>query len=543
MEQLIRKQYKEEFMLSAETIDSVSEMLAASLKEAGTDQKDVLRIRLSLEEILGIWLKKLGGRMVSYRSVQRFGRLSIEVCVDGEQISTEEDEEDEGFLLSNRLLAQAGLALVYTYKNGKNCLSCNPQKKFSMGQMAQLMTAVVLAVVLGLAAGFLPQEGKTAALAVTQPLFHVIFGGLRAVSSPLVFFAVCCGIVSIGDLSVVGRIGKKLIVRMIAGTFLLGVVMAIVSCLLFPTVTETGNAVSGNFSEIYQMILDIVPSDIVSPFLNGNALQIVFLGICVGTALLILGERTAAVQNFVMQTNEVIRFLMSALGRLVPLFVFLSLFDLLLSDVGSGFFSLLKVFIIAIPGCFLLTLFYVFVAATRLSVSPVLLIRKMLPTYLIAMMTASSAAALTTNLETCEKELGIPKKVADFAIPLGQVLYKPGFVVGLFGVALSMAESYGVSITPQFLVMAVLTMGLLAMATPPIPGGSLSVFTVMFAQLGIPAGAVALAVAANAILDFFMTAAGLACLQVQVMLAAKSVGMLDQDRLRSQISDCSMSKR
>ena len=106
-----------------------------------------------------------------------------------------------------------------------------------------------------------------------------------------------------------------------------------------------------------------------------------------------------------------------------------------------------------------------------------------------------------------------------------------------------MAESYGVSITPQFLVMAVLTMGLLAMATPPIPGGSLSVFTVMFAQLGIPAGAVALAVAANAILDFFMTAAGIACLQVQVMLAAKSVGMLDQDRLRSQISDCSMSKR
>ena len=316
--------------------------------------------------------------MVSYRSVQRFGRLSIEVCVDGEQISTEEDEEDEGFLLSNRLLAQAGLALVYTYKNGKNCLSCNPQKKFSMGQMAQIMTAVVLAAVLGLAAGFLPQEGQTAVLAVTQPLFNFIFGGLRAVSSPLVFFAVCCGIVSIGDLSVVGRIGKKLIVRMIAGTFLLGVVMALVSCLLFPTVTETGNAVSGNFSEVYQMILDIVPSDIVSPFLNGNALQIVFLGICVGTALLILGERTAAVQNFVMQTNEVIRFLMSVLGRLVPLFVFLSLFDLLLSDVGNGYFSLLKVFIIAIPGCFLLTLFYVFVAATRLSVSPVLLIRKML---------------------------------------------------------------------------------------------------------------------------------------------------------------------
>ncbi len=526
------KQRKEELILSAETIDRLSRLLAETLTEAGTDSRDVLRIRLSLEEILEVWLKKLEGAAVLYKTVQKFGRLSIEVCVEGMEINA--DDEAEEFLLSNRLLAQAGLSLIYTYKNGKNCLSCNPQKRFSMGQVAQLVTAVILAAVLGAGARFVPQEGQAAALVVTQPIFNVILGGLRAVSSPLIFLAVCCGIVSIGDLTVVGKIGKKLIIKMIAGIFLLGVVVAFLSCLLFLPVMEKENAVSGNFTEIYQMVLGIVPSDIVSPFQNGNALQIVFLGICVGTALLILGERVSAVQNFVMQLNEVVRFLMSALGRVVPLFVFLSIFDLLLSDFGSGFLSLLKVFAIAIPGCFLVTLFYVFLAAARLSVNPFLLARKMLPTFLIALTTASSAAALTTNLDTCEKKLGIPKKVADFAIPLGQVLYKPGFVVGLFAVALCMAEYYGVPITPQFLVMAVLTLGLLSMATPPIPGGTLSVFTVMFAQLGIPAGAVALAVAANAILDFFMTAAGLACLQVQVMLAAESVGMLDKDQLHTQ---------
>lgn len=529
MEQMHKEQSKEEFVLSTETIDRLSGLFAAVLTETGTDKKDVLRIRLSLEEILGVWLEKLEGSTVSYKTTRRFGRLSIEVCVEGMQIGTDEDEE--GFWLSNRLLAQAGLSLIYTYKNGKNCLSCNPQKKFSMNQIIQLVLAVILAGILGVAARLLPQEGQTAALAVTQPLFNVILGGLRAVSSPLIFLAVCCGIVSIGDLSMVGRIGKKLLIKMVAGTFVLGAVVVFLGCLLFPPVRETGNAVSGNFSEIYQMVLKIVPSDIVSPFLDGNALQIVFLGISMGTALLILGERVSAMQNIVMQANEVIRFLMSALGRCVPIFVFLSLFDLLLSDLGSGFFSLLKVFALAIPGCFLLTLFYVFMAAARLSVSPVSMVKKMLPTFLIALTTASSAAALTTNLETCEKKLGIPKKVADFAIPLGQVLYKPGFVVGLFSIAFCMAEYYGVPITPQFLVTAVLTIGLLSMSTPPIPGGPLSIFTVMFAQLGIPAGAVALAVAANAILDFFMTAAGLACLQVQVMLAAKSVGMLDRERL------------
>ena len=44
--------------------------------------------------------------------------------------------------------------------------------------------------------------------------------------------------------------------------------------------------------------------------------------------------------------------------------------------------------------------------------------------------------------------------------------------------------------------------------------------------------AIALAVAINAVLDFFMTPAGLACLQVQVTLAANRVGMLDENKLK-----------
>ena len=520
----------EKFSLSEQTIDAVSEICVQTLSEAGADKKDIIRIRLSLEETLGIWLESLRGAPVHVECGQKFGRAFLEISVDGPGMDVWED--NEAFLLSNHMLSQAGLSFTYDYKNGKNCLICNPRKKkSSVGQMALLLCAVFLAVVLGAAVRLSPKI-QTAALSVTQPLFDMILGALRAVSSPLVFLAVCCGIVSIGDLTVVGKIGKKLILRMVAGTFILGAVMALAGCLLFPVAAKTGSEISGNFSEIYRMVLEIVPSDIVSPFLNGNALQLVFLGICVGAALLILGERISAAQNIMMQTNDAVQFLMGALGKIIPLFVFLSLFNLMLSDFGRGFSSLLKVFVIAIPGGFLLVLFYVLVGAARLKVNPILLMKKMLPACLIALTTASSAAALATNLETCVKELGIPKKVADFAIPLGQVLYMPGFVVGVFSLVLCMAEYYNVPITPRFLIMSVLTIGILAMAAPPIPGGALSVFTVLFAQLGIPDGAIALAVAVCAVLDFFMTSASIACLQVQVTLAAHNVGMLDENKLK-----------
>lgn len=520
----------EKFSLSAQTIDEVSAICVQTLGEARANKKDIARIRLSLEEILGVWLGFLEDAPVCVDCGQKFGRAFMKVSVEGSRIDAW--EEEGALLFSNHLLAQAGLSLVYTYKNGKNCLSCNPSKKSHMGQMTQLLTAVILAVFLGLITRFLPQEGQSVILGITQPLFNVILGGLRAVSSPLVFLAVCCGIFSIGDLTMVGKIGRKLILRMIIETFILSIVMAFAGSFLFSVVTEKGNEISGNFSEVYQMVLGIVPSDIVSPFLEGNALQIVFLGICMGSALLVLGDRVSSIQSIAMQANEIMQFMMGVLGKMVPVFVFLSIFHLLLSDFDNGFLSLLKVFAIAIPGCVLLSLLYIFVGAVRLSVSPVLLLKKLLPTYLIALTTASSAAALATNLETCEKQLGIPKKVSDFAIPLGQVIYKPGFVVGLFPVVLCMAEYYGVPITPQLLVMGILTIWLLAMATPPIPGGALSVFIILFAQLGIPSGAIALAVAINSVLDFFMTSTGLACLQVQATIAAENVGMLDKERLR-----------
>lgn len=518
----------ETFDLSARAIDEVSEICVRTLTEAGADRKDIIRLRLSLEEILGVWLGSLEGAPVHVESGKSFGRAFLRVGVEGPAMDA---WDSEALVLSSHLLSQAGLSFTYAYKNGRNCLVCNPRKKkSSMGQVALLMAAVFLAVFLGAAARRFPPI-QAAALSITEPLFNMILGALRAVSSPLVFLALCCSIVSIGDLSVVGKVGKKLILRMLGGTFILAAVMALAGSLIFPVATA-GNHISGNFTEIYQMVLNIVPSDIISPFLNGNALQLVFLGACVGVALLILGERVSAAQNTLMQLYDAVQFLMSVLGKIIPLFVFLSLFNLVISDFGNEFSSLFKVFALSIPACFVLPLFYVFWTAFRLKVSPGLLLKKMLPAYLISLTTASSAAALATNLETCVKELGIPKKMADFAIPLGQVLYKPGFVVGLFIMDLCMAESYGIPITPLFLFMSVLTIGLLSMAVPPIPGGPLSVFTVMFAQLGIPDEALALAAAINVIMDFFMTAAGQACLQAQVALAAESVGMLDKTKLR-----------
>lgn len=221
------KQCREEFILSAETIDRLSQMLAGALTEAGTDKRDVIRIRLSLEEILGVWLDKLEGAFVLYKTAQKFGRLTIEVCVEGIQIGA--DEDAQGTLFSRRLLSQAGLALDYSYKGGRNCLICCPPQKAHIGQMAGLVIAILSALCLGGVMRVLPEEVKNIALGITEPVFNTILGILRAISSPMIFLAVCWGIISMGDLATVGKIGKKLMIRMVISTFAVGTVFILLA--------------------------------------------------------------------------------------------------------------------------------------------------------------------------------------------------------------------------------------------------------------------------------------------------------------------------
>ena len=531
---------KKGYRLSAETVDHLSREFAASLTEAEADRKDIIRLRLSLEEILESWVSVLPNAPVVFCAKKRMGKQTVEVRVEGKEIQS--DDMLANCSLSSRLLAQAGLTLTRSYQNGENCLTVYLPRKQKLGQMQKLLLAIVSAVCLGLLQRLLPASVQAGVRAVTDPLFTLILNLLRAISSPMIFLAICSGIFNIGDMTVMGKIGKKVIGRIAALSFLIST--ATTGCLawFFPVELSAGGAAMSGFSTIYQIVLDIVPADIVSPFLNGNTLQIIFLGAAAGVALLVLGERASAVRTFVEQVNEVVQFLMEAIGNLIPLFVFFSLFGLLGSDFGSELTGIFKAIALTYAVCPLMCLVFIGILSVRYGVRFRTLLQKLLPTFLIGLTTASSSAAFATNLETCEKKLGIPQTLVHFAVPLGQVLYMPGVVVAFVSICLCMAENYGVAITPAWLVTMAVVTGLLSLAMPPIPGGALTCYAVMFAQLGIPSEALALAVAVNSAIDFIATACNLTCLQIEAVTVSGKLGMLDRECLKSEGTECATAR-
>lgn len=78
---------KKGYRLSPETVDLLSQEFADSLTEAEADRKDILRLRLSLEEILEGWSSALPGAPVAFCAKKRLGKQRIEIRVEGEGAS------------------------------------------------------------------------------------------------------------------------------------------------------------------------------------------------------------------------------------------------------------------------------------------------------------------------------------------------------------------------------------------------------------------------------------------------------------------------
>ena len=62
-------------------------------------------------------------------------------------------------------------------------------------------------------------------------------------------------------------------------------------------------------------------------------------------------------------------------------------------------------------------------------------------------------------------------------------------------VGFCMAEIYGVAVSPVWLATAFLIAIVLAVAAPPIPGGALTCYTILFVQLKIPMDASPISIA------------------------------------------------
>lgn len=507
------------------------EEVSSFLRKYKVEQKEILRLTLALEDTLLNYRDVMGeDAYACLKCIHRFGRLRIELSVAGNSFNVFAAGEDEDF--SRMLLAGIGMAPVWQYRNGQNIIVFTPGKK-KPSQLLFLFAAILLALSGGVLSRLLPENVQTVlSVQLLTPVSDAFLGLLNAVAGIMIFLAVVWSICSIGDMATLTTIGKKMLSRMLFMMTLLPTIFALCILPLFHFAGMSGGG-GVDLSGPFGMLLGIIPTNLITPFAEGNFLQIIFIAAIVGIALLVLGGKTSLIVSFIEQANLLFQLILEVICSLIALEIFISIYNMVLSGSYTVLAEAYKAPLLTLAGCLFAGCVYLCGICIRNRVKPGVLLRKIMPSFLIGLTTASSSAAMSAVLETCEKEYGIDKKLVSFGVPLGQIIFGIGSVIEFIVLGFCMAEIYGVAVSPVWIGMTIFTSVILKIATPPIPGGSVALCTILFGQLGLPMEGLAVAVAIDVIADFFITATDIFCLQGELIVLSGKLNMLDEERLRS----------
>lgn len=367
-----------------------------------------------------------------------------------------------------------------------------------------------------------------------KPFGAIFINLLKLIAVPLVLTSLITGISGLKDISKLSKMGGKTITL-----YLFTTVIAITIGLLLVNIISPGHSFSEEkrteFQQKYistaqekvqtaekvkeygplQMLVDIVPGNIFSSFNdNTKMLQVIFFALLFGIAMIMLpGEKTKPVRNFIESANEIILKIVDVIMLSAPYGVFALMASIVTDMAGDNPSEILS--LLQALGLYSLTV-VIGLAIMVLFVYPALLgmftkikmkdfYKGILPAQMLAFSTSSSAAALPVNMDCCEKNLKLREEVTSFVLPLGATVNMDGTSLYQAVAAVFIAQVFGMdlSITQQLTI--VLTATLASIGAAPVPGAGMVMLVIILQSVGINPEGLALIFAVDRILDMCRT--------------------------------------
>ena len=168
--------------------------------------------------------------------------------------------------------------------------------------------------------------------------------------------------------------------------------------------------------------------------------------------------------------------------------------------------TLIRVVVIVLILEVVILLTQYFVAGAIGRVNPFKALFTMLPAYLTALGTSSSAATIPVTLRQTRKN-GVSDAVSSFTIPLCATIHLAGSTSKIFAFAFAIVYTQGMTVTTTQWVGFIFMLGITMVAAPGVPGGAIMAATgILQSMLGFDDSAVALMIATYIALDSFGTA-------------------------------------
>lgn len=405
-----------------------------------------------------------------------------------------------------------------------------------MSYTAKILIAMAAGVIVGLGINVLGVPGG----AITDFLAETIFGSigrifvilLQMMVVPLVLVSLVCGVLSLGDVSTLGRVGLKTFVLYLGTT-----AAAIVIALALATAVGPGVgfelAGEANFEvrsapPLTEVLINMFPSNPVRALADGQMLQIIVFALLLGFALSKSGAAGRRIGSLFEDLNVVVMKMVLMVIKLAPVGVF-ALIARTFAQQGVEIFGPLAGYFFAVVAALLIHLTVTYSLIIRVAgLSPIRFLGKLRAVMTFAFSTSSSSATIPLTLNTVEKRLGVPNSIASFTIPLGATINMDGTAI-MQGVAtVFVANVYGVDLAVGDYLTVILTATLASIGTAAVPSAGLVMLAMVLTQVGLPVEGIGLIIGIDRLLDMLRTAVNVTGDSAVTTIVAHTEGVLDE---------------
>ena len=516
------------------------------LKSLKLKNDEVLSALFSLEDVLNSLINHSSpSEDLSIKIFSYFGNISVRILSKGTAFGIDELQnqyvfanldEDEENVIQELIAKVLGDNISINHKNGINHVQINV-KKSPYRQLINTLFALIGGIVFGLLLkNVLSDEiNLTLVNSLFSPVYTMFLNALKIIVGPLVLFSIASSISEFDNLRSLGKIAGK-VMLMYVFTSLLAIITGRIAYFIAPIgnselmnmVSQNAAAVTPSVSvSLKNTIMNIIPNNIISPFLNGDMLQIIFMAV-------LLGVGTSLFHN--EKLNEAIKIINGLMSKItaviisfMPIAVLCSMTKMIVTIDMSNIMSVFAWVPVCYLGHFMMIAVYMLLMVVLTGLNPLKFLKKFSGVMLTGFSTASSNATMPSSMKACDEKLGIASRIYSFSIPLGATINMDGSCVTLIITAFYMARIFGVDINGSELFTIFMMIMVLSMGAPGVPGGNLICISILLPCIGIPSDAIGIIMGVYSLVGMSQTMTNVTGDAIVTTIIASSEKAVDLD--------------
>lgn len=423
---------------------------------------------------------------------------------------------------------------------------------FNINLLTRIMVALFAGSVVGISLGYASPESAQIFTDNTKIFGDIFIRLLKMIVLPVVAFSLITGAAGIAP-SRLGRVGSKVILfYMLTSALSVGIGLGFAE--LFQP--GAGMGIQGNVAAtakiaespaLKDVLLNVIPTNIFESLAKGDILPVIFFAMLFGLAIsYVKDSKDAAVAKSadilfqgISAAAEGMYKIVTGIMQYAPVGVFFLIASVFAQQGPKALGPLLNITVTFYLGLAVLLFLVYGILLGVFGLKLTTFLRGANEAIVTAFVTRTSSGTLPVSMRVAEDNLGVPRSISSFSLPLGATINMNGTAIYLGVCAMFITNAIGAPLTFSQQLTVVLTATLAAVGTAGVPGSGALMLLMVLESVGLKieagsavAAAYALILGIDALLDMGRTALNVTGDIVVSAIVSKQEGELALEKWR-----------